>query len=602
MKIKSVYIDGLHNAVSKTYEFGDIVYIFGNNGIGKSTILQAIQFALLGYIPGTSKTKEAILRHSPKGKIVVKLELISDLYDATPQIVTLERAISKSGTQLHTVPGDFYINEILQDLELPIFNFNDFVGQTANKLKEYFIKHILPTANGSLDWDQILSDSIADCNFEDRDAIIKYGMSLVEDIDGEILDQVVKANAKFKEEQSFNKSEMQRLQNTIDSLIYYDDYVGPTNLQELNAKITAISLLRDQVFKYDSVIAATKSTSEELNRLRSEIESFGGKEVFDKVNAELPILQKQYNDLMESIQTKQNALAALRAADTASSAIIQSDGICPYTKVACKSIKDKIEELRNESVERKAHNATLSVEIDGDIAKSKEISAMVSAHQKAVDHFRQLWDRITTLESTMGELPAKPDTDKDLITLDRELEMLNQSRTKLEANIRYNETIENITKLKYEAELQGNALSCWVKKTDTNGLQTTIMATPFEELATTMTGYIQQMYGTDSLKAHFNIESKANSFSFGLIRDGVYIPYDLLSSGEKCLYTLALMICIVNNNASPLKVMLLDDAFDHLDSTAIENTFATLKNVSGIQFIFAGVQKCENAADIVLKV
>ena len=66
MKIKSIYIDGLHNAVNKTYDFGDMVYIFGHNGAGKSTILQAIQFALLGYFPGTAKTKEAMLRHSPK--------------------------------------------------------------------------------------------------------------------------------------------------------------------------------------------------------------------------------------------------------------------------------------------------------------------------------------------------------------------------------------------------------------------------------------------------------------------------------------------------------------------------------------------------------
>ena len=603
MKIKSIYIDGLHNAVNKEYEFGDIVYIFGNNGIGKSTILQAIQFALLGYIPGTSKTKDAILRHSPKGRILVRLALYRDEID-NPDIahtIYVERCISKTMNQVDTMP-DIDLASIINDLELPIFNFNDFVGQTANKLKEYFIKHILPTVDGKPDWEHILSESIADCNFDNRDEIIQYGMSLVEDIDGEMLDQVVKANAKFKEEQSFNKSEMQRLQNTIDSLIYYDDYVGPTNIDDLNAKLLSLNAIRDQVIRYNSAVEATKSTSAELERLRAEITSFGGKETFEKINAELPVLQKQYNDLIDSIQIKQNALAALRAADTASSSIIQSNGICPYTKAECKSIKDKIEDLRNESVERKAHNASLSVEIDGDIAKSKEISAMVSAHQKAVDHFRQIWDRITTLENTMGELPAKPNTDKDLIELDREIDALTQSKSKLEANIRYNETIENITNLKYEAELHGNALSCWVKKTDTNGLQTTIMATPFEELATTMTSYIQQMYGTDSLKAHFNIESKANSFSFGLIRDGVYIPYDLLSSGEKCLYTLALMICIVNNNPSPLKVMLLDDAFDHLDSSAIENTFATLKNVSGIQFIFAGVKECSNAADIVLTV
>ena len=128
------------------------------------------------------------------------------------------------------------------------------------------------------------------------------------------------------------------------------------------------------------------------------------------------------------------------------------------------------------------------------------------------------------------------------------------------------------------------------------------MLAPFNELSDTMTEYIQRMYANSDLKAHFNVSSKSNSFSFGLVRNGTYIPYDLLSSGEKCLYSLALMICIVNNCKSPLKVLLLDDAFDHLDSHTIETTFATLKNVEGIQFIFAGVKECKNAADIVLKV
>jgi DNA repair exonuclease SbcCD ATPase subunit len=62
------------------------------------------------------------------------------------------------------------------------------------------------------------------------------------------------------------------------------------------------------------------------------------------------------------------------------------------------------------------------------------------------------------------------------------------------------------------------------------------------------------------------------------------------------------MICIINNSKSSLKVLLLDDAFDHLDSNAIENTFATLKNVKDIQFIFAGVKSCDNAKDILLQV
>jgi len=601
MKIKSIYIDGLHNAVNKTYDFNDMVYIFGHNGAGKSTILQAIQLNLLGYIPGTNKTREAILRHSPCKKIVTRLELVGD-----PEVdsVYIERTISATLNEVDTIPGNLDTAKILEGLELPIFNFNEFVGQTANKLKEYFIKNILPTVDNVLDWETILTDSIADCNIEDKDSLVKYGLSLIPQIDSttEILNQVIGANAKFKEEQSFNKSEIQRLQNTIDSLIFYDDYIGPKDIGELNANLLSLNAIRDQLIRYNSALEATKSANEELDRLKKDLEQLGGQAEYDRLSTERPILIEKQKKLTSDIAVSTNALAALRAADAATSSIIQSEGVCPYTKTSCKSILTKIDELRAESVERKAHNAELSLEIDKLNRELEEVNINLRKVESTISDFQTIWNRIVTLEKTLQDLPQKPNVEKDITELDIEIASLTESKSKLEANIRYNETIENITNLKYEAELQSKALACWVKTTDTNGLQTTLMIAPFEELAEKMTHYIQKMYNRDDIQAHFNISNKANSFSFGLVRNRTYIPYDLLSSGEKCLYTLALMVCIIKNNKSPLKVLLCDDMFDHLDNVTIESTFVALKSIEDVQFIFAGVKECESAKDVILEI
>ena len=85
------------------------------------------------------------------------------------------------------------------------------------------------------------------------------------------------------------------------------------------------------------------------------------------------------------------------------------------------------------------------------------------------------------------------------------------------------------------------------------------------------------------------------------MRNGAYIEFDMLSSGEKCLYTLAMLIAITENSASDLKLILIDDLLDHLDDANIQTCFATLNNIEDIQVILAGVQPC-NIDDMVIHV
>ena len=600
MKIKSIYIDGLHNAANKTYTFNDINYIYGDNGIGKSTILQAIQLALLGYVPGTAKnSREAILRHSPYNRIDVRLTLVDD----AGQDIMIERKIEEKATKVITMPDGYDIDSITSEIELPIFKFNEFIGQTANKLKEYFIKNILPVSGGEVEWEKILTESIQDSNFPDRQAIIDYGMSLVGSLESvEVLDQVIEANAKFKAEQTFNKNEQQKLQNTVDSLIYYDDYAGPTDIEELNSNILSIGAIRDQMIKYNSAVAATGTVQAELDALTEKMKAYGGDESYNRMSEECKKPRAIMEDLQKTLASYSSEVSQLQAEENAVKPIINGKGFCTYTQESCPAIVMKLETIQEESKARQEKIITINQKINELREKLAAYDKAVKQRDAAMNQYMTFKGRYTSLSRSVGAVPEKPETDKTVEELTAELERLNTNKTKLQANLKYNETIENITKLKYEAELQGKALSAWVKKTDTNGLQTILMEAPFEELAKTMTGYIQQMYGRSDIKAHFNITTKANSFSFGLVRDDVYIPYDLLSSGEKCLYTLALMICITDNSDSPLKLMLCDDMFDHLDATAIENTFAALKKMSGIQFIFAGVKECKNAEDILIAV
>lgn len=591
MKIRSVYIDGLHNTNNKKYEFNEITYLFGPNGAGKSTVLHAIQYALLGYIPGTAKnSREALLRHSPKGSI----DIILTIEDDDNNMISIERKVDSKGTKLITTPENYDITEVISNIELPIFNFNEFINQTANKLKDYFIKNILPSQNDELDWKAILSNSIADCNFPNRDEIIDYGLELISSIEGDALEQVIRANNLFKDEQSFNKSELKRLQGSIDSLIYYDDYSGPSDLQAIDSELLSLNAFRDELIKYESALEAQAGTREKISKLQEELSKITidmneGTNLKDKIDARSKDLEIYKAKKLEYTEAKNRLVP-----------IVDGEGVCPYTQQSCSSISEQIPSIK---AEIKSYNDKLrDIILRGNkcVQEIQDLTAQYEAFNKKLSNYNNIKDSISILEDSLSTIAQKPNIDKTTSELTDEIDRLRELRSKLEANIQYNSIIDNITKLKYEAELRGQAISSWVKTTDVNGLQTTLMVKPFEELANNMTDIIRKMYKKDDIVAKFNISGKANSFTFGLIRNGTYIPYDLLSSGEKCLYTLALMICITNTNKSPLRLMICDDMFDHLDSVTIENTFTTLKKINDIQFIFAGVKDCKNATDVMI--
>ena len=597
MKIKSVYVDGLHTVHDKTYTFEDITYLHGRNGAGKSTILNAIQFALLGYIPGTSKTKAAILRHSKNDSIVVKLVLDDDGKE-----IKLTRILSDNLNTVNIEPEGYDIASVTADLELPIFNFNEFVGQTANKLKDYFIQNILPINNGTIMWTASLTNAVKDINLENHEDILGRAIESVSHLTGDPLSQVIQANQIFKDEQSACNTELKSLQGAIDSLIFYDDYTGPTNVEQLDDQIRELSLLKDSVIAYRSAEMQAENVKVQLANAQKELDALtaiGGIELFEQGRKNTT---EACEDLSNKMQSIKDEIMEISAKASSLKFVINSSGRCQYNGEICSTIADRIPGFEEQFKELSDKHQQLKKDLETYQADYAVKNAQFETARNNINRWNTLTSQIESLKSVVSSMPTKPNTDKTDIELAQEIKVLQDNKMKAFANQKYNETIDDLTKKKFDVELELAAYKAWVKATDVNGLQTEIMKQPFNQLADKMTGYIQTMYGRDDIKAHFYVSSKANSFSFGMIRDNKYISYDLLSSGEKCLYTLALMICIIDNSKSPLKVVLLDDALDNLDDVAIENTFTSLKNVTNIQFILAGVKHSDNASEVIVEV
>ena len=149
---------------------------------------------------------------------------------------------------------------------------------------------------------------------------------------------------------------------------------------------------------------------------------------------------------------------------------------------------------------------------------------------------------------------------------------------------------QSITADKFSAECDIAMLKALEKLTGPNGLQSSMMSNPFEALSEKMDIHLKAIFNDNTIKSNFDLTAKANSFNFGIIKYDTYVPYDLLSSGEKCLFTFALMLSIVEISDSPLKLVMIDDLLDHLDSDRYGALMSHLIVLDDVQIIMAGVK------------
>ena len=599
MKIKSVTIEGLHNCKSKTYHFNNLTYLYGQNGAGKSTVLNAIQLALLGYIPGTAKTNAAIFRHASDKVMLVRL-----VVDDCGRDVVIERSWVGVGTNISTevkvTPQGYDLKTIVDDLELPIFNFGELMSMTANKLKDWFIQ-FLPNSSSDINWKEELTSAVSSIPDMDE-TIIEDALATIAEYQSEGVELVREVNEFFKSEQSAIKARITQLQSTINSLIYYDDAVEE-DAESIQVKVNELLNLVDAIYQYQAKKAEYDRYVLSLDNAKKlcPADSIENDTEYTEICTQL---DSAVGDDSESRMAElQSNISDLKAKIASNVAIINGDGVCPYTHSKCESVASQIKPLIEE-------NAKMMKEIEAANAELGELRIKKNNREltlkRNMDRKYQIERNYAALKSVMESSPKyEPLAPTEMSTSDIKLEIndLQSQLAKIEANKRYNELIGTITKDKFRAELEMEAYKLWAKLTDANGLQMRLAKKEFAALEEIISHNISLLTDRE-MSCAFNLSDKANSFSFGCKRDGKYIPFDLLSSGEKCIYTLALMMSIVQRCNSPLNVIMIDDLLDHLDDENAKMMFDSLSKIEEEQFILAGVKECksENSNAIVMKV
>lgn len=596
MKVKSVEIEGFHNVEKKKYTFDNLNYIKGPNGAGKSTILQAIQLAVLGYIPGTNKNKESIFRHA-NGKTLA----VSVVLDNNGEDLTISRIWTGTGSSISSVldiqPKDKYdLTKIVSDMELPIFNFSDFLSLTANKQKDWFIE-FLPELKVEIDWKKELESAISEKGVENVDKLENQILSEIETIKSDDTDMIRKVNTYLKGLLSASKAEANRLQGTIQSYIYYED-VEDIDEDSVRNNITNLTSLKSTRMEYDAAIQKNEHTDEELKKYSDLSEDSSKDTRFGYLDESISDHQNNLADLEEKLQSIRKRKLEIQNDLYQIKNILRSDGICPITNRNCSTLLDTFEN-------NKAEEKRLSIEFDDlnghdlRIHDSKtKIQAEITRLTKEKSDLIYSYNMRDTLVRSKVTVPELTDN-RTVEELNEDIKSEYDVLSKVQANAQYETMIDKITKDKFVVENEIEALKVWIKLTDVNGLQSTASSGDvFDPLKEHMDVYISKLFGRRT-KTKFNSTGKANSFSFGIDRNKTYIPYDLLSSGEKCKYTLALMLSLVDMSDCALKLIMVDDMFDHLDNDNVASLYKVLQKIDNIQMIFAGVKDIKDGGNII---
>lgn len=584
MKIKSITIEGMHNITRKTYDFDDVNYFYGENGIGKSTILQAIQLSLLGYIPGYSKTNESIFSHANSHIMSVTLYLIDNI--STIKITrTYTKNKGKVSAICDIVPDTIDLESIVKDIELPIFNFSDLLNLSNNKLKDWFIS-FLPKSTEQFNWNDIFekyrnSDTVSEL----IENLITYSTTCSTDIDG-----IRNMNAYLKSLLSFKKSEIKRIQDTISSLVHYDDIDIEMSTDEIKSEIDMLNQQLNQYMQTNTIINQNLRIEKQLEEFSDLSDDPNNDEIIQQYRQNIDNLEQSYIDIQSQIDALNKKLISLNSEYTSNQKIIEGKGICPYSGTTCNTIQSTLKSLKE------CQDVLYS-----DIQKyNQKLTELKNQYNQLHFDIKDLKDKLhhRTVKYDKRYYLKSQLTDYPTVTVDPtyckdRLNYLQNQMVKILANQKYEDMMEFLTQDKFRLDFEISALNDLIKLTDANNLQMDLSTAPFIAFADDISKYFQ-LLSKSSDTASFNLSTKSNSFSFGIVRDSAYIPFDQLSSGEKCIYTLSIMIAMIKCNKCNLPVILIDDLFDHLDDTKCDLVFDGIANIDDVQFIFAGVKGIKN--------
>ena len=511
---------------------GELVLLVGNNGNGKSSLLESFEYTLYGKVK-SGKTKKwhklSTLPNRINGELLNKIKFNSGGVD-----VEVKRGISPSTLDLvengvlNERAGKTNIDEKIEKyIGMDIETFKSFISMSINDFKNF-----ISLTNEEK---QLLLDKL-------------FNLEVINILNGVLKD--LNKNNKLRLA-SFD-AEIKTLDESIDSIKRSIDKAIEREKQE--AQLALEREKEDIQSEIDRITSEMNSKKDDYKSLKEKIEKIKQKE--NEVIEELDVEKRQYLNTQNDIKNVQREID------------LYDSGKCPTCRTDFNS--DHFVSLRSSLVEKKIGFENIKVEIEGNITKVKERQTKLKAlSETTTNSFNDLNFLLRNYKSEIDKLTKKKESQQVPVSTTPSVNIQEFQSTigDLEDKKKISSSSSTVCKEKelYYKELNRIFGEDGVKKSIISGIIKPINHFISENIKKMMLPFDVRLDET------FTAEIKSL---------GVPVEHDSLSTGETKKINISILIAYLKliRTKKHINILFLDEVFSSIDIEGIDSILGLLKS------------------------